>query len=107
MAAAATHTPEQIQFYCLDFGGGTLASLAGLPHLIIARRSGGASRAMFDKVLAMMKDLSADALLMSAPKDEGKILDGIPSAKLPPGRGTLVSRSRENEMVQITYVPIQ
>lgn len=33
MAAAATHTPEQVQFYCLDFGGGTLASLAHLPHV--------------------------------------------------------------------------
>lgn len=33
MAAAATHTPEQIQFYCLDFGGGTLGSLAKLPHV--------------------------------------------------------------------------
>jgi S-DNA-T family DNA segregation ATPase FtsK/SpoIIIE len=33
MAAAATHTPEQLQFYCLDFGGGTLTSLAHLPHV--------------------------------------------------------------------------
>jgi S-DNA-T family DNA segregation ATPase FtsK/SpoIIIE len=33
MAAAATHTPEQLQFYCLDFGGGTLVSLANLPHV--------------------------------------------------------------------------
>ncbi len=33
MAAAATHTPEQLQFYCLDFGGGTLGSLANLPHV--------------------------------------------------------------------------
>jgi len=33
MAAAATHTPEQLQFYCLDFGGGTLSSLAKLPHV--------------------------------------------------------------------------
>ncbi|CAN5197802.1 type VII secretion protein EccC [soil metagenome] len=33
MAAAATHTPEQVQFYCLDFGGGTLGSLAKLPHV--------------------------------------------------------------------------
>jgi DNA segregation ATPase FtsK/SpoIIIE, S-DNA-T family len=33
MAAAATHTPEQLQFYCLDFGGGTLGSLASLPHV--------------------------------------------------------------------------
>ncbi|MFE3068527.1 type VII secretion protein EccCa [Streptomyces sp. NPDC059247] len=31
-ALALTHTPREVQFYCLDFGGGTLASLAGLPH---------------------------------------------------------------------------
>jgi S-DNA-T family DNA segregation ATPase FtsK/SpoIIIE len=30
---ALSHTPRQAQFYCLDFGGGTLASLAGLPHV--------------------------------------------------------------------------
>ncbi|MEV6135806.1 type VII secretion protein EccCa [Nocardia sp. NPDC051990] len=74
-------------------------------HLIITRRSGGAGRALFDKVLGTMKDMSVDALLMSAPKDEGKILGDIRSAKLPPGRGTLISRSRENEMVQVAYLP--
>ncbi|MEU4492024.1 type VII secretion protein EccCa [Streptomyces sp. NPDC023998] len=30
---ALTHTPREVQFYCLDFGGGTLAGLAGLPHM--------------------------------------------------------------------------
>jgi DNA segregation ATPase FtsK/SpoIIIE, S-DNA-T family len=30
---ALTHTPAQAHFYCLDFGGGTLAALAGLPHV--------------------------------------------------------------------------
>lgn len=30
---ALTHTPAEVQFYCLDFGGGTLSSLAGLPHV--------------------------------------------------------------------------
>jgi S-DNA-T family DNA segregation ATPase FtsK/SpoIIIE len=30
---ALTHTPEQAQFYCLDFGGGTLSGLADLPHV--------------------------------------------------------------------------
>ncbi|MFI9080818.1 type VII secretion protein EccCa [Streptomyces sioyaensis] len=29
---ALTHTPREVQFYCLDFGGGSLSSLAGLPH---------------------------------------------------------------------------
>lgn len=33
MSAAATHTPEQLQFFCLDFGGGTLGSLSNLPHV--------------------------------------------------------------------------
>ncbi|MFD9354272.1 type VII secretion protein EccCa [Streptomyces sp. NPDC060031] len=30
---ALTHTPREVQFYALDFGGGSLSSLAGLPHV--------------------------------------------------------------------------
>jgi S-DNA-T family DNA segregation ATPase FtsK/SpoIIIE len=30
---ALTHSPEQVQFYCLDFGGGTLTGLGDLPHV--------------------------------------------------------------------------
>ncbi|MFE2723786.1 type VII secretion protein EccCa [Kitasatospora sp. NPDC059327] len=30
---ALTHTPQEVQFYCLDFGGGTLSALRGLPHV--------------------------------------------------------------------------
>lgn len=30
---ALTHTPAEVQFYCLDFGGGGMASLADLPHV--------------------------------------------------------------------------
>jgi DNA segregation ATPase FtsK/SpoIIIE, S-DNA-T family len=29
---ALTHTPAEVQFFLLDFGGGGLSSLAGLPH---------------------------------------------------------------------------
>ncbi len=29
---ALTHTPEEVQFFLLDMGGGALSSLAGLPH---------------------------------------------------------------------------
>ncbi|ANH95198.1 secretion protein EccC [Streptomyces sp. SAT1] len=32
-ALALTHTPREVQFYCLDFGGGALTGLAGLPHV--------------------------------------------------------------------------
>ncbi|MBB4956431.1 type VII secretion protein EccCa [Micromonospora polyrhachis] len=30
---ALTHSPRQVQFYCLDFGGGSLTGLTGLPHV--------------------------------------------------------------------------
>ncbi|WP_035792382.1 type VII secretion protein EccC [Kitasatospora mediocidica] len=30
---ALTHTPSEVQFYCLDFGGGALSALRGLPHI--------------------------------------------------------------------------
>ena len=38
-ALALTHTPEEVQVYCVDFGGGTLGSLAGMPHVgVVAGR---------------------------------------------------------------------
>ncbi|MCW5254468.1 type VII secretion protein EccCa [Streptomyces sp. SHP 1-2] len=30
---ALTHTPHEVQFYALDFGGGGLSAVAGLPHV--------------------------------------------------------------------------
>ncbi|RZT79459.1 S-DNA-T family DNA segregation ATPase FtsK/SpoIIIE [Micromonospora violae] len=32
-ALALTHSPREVQFYCLDFGGGTLSAMAELPHV--------------------------------------------------------------------------
>ncbi|HWS35593.1 MAG TPA: type VII secretion protein EccCa [Actinoplanes sp.] len=32
-ALALTHSPAEVQFYCLDFGGGGLSSLSRLPHV--------------------------------------------------------------------------
>ena len=38
-ALALTHTPEELQLYCLDFGGGSLGSLAELPQVgVVAGR---------------------------------------------------------------------
>ena len=48
LAGAAAH-PREVQFYCLDFGGGSLAGLTGLPHVggvasrLDATRSGARS----------------------------------------------------------------
>jgi DNA segregation ATPase FtsK/SpoIIIE, S-DNA-T family len=53
MSASATHTPEQIQFYCLDFGGGTLTSLANLPHV-----GGVAGRMDADRIRRTVAEVS-------------------------------------------------
>ncbi|WP_227998558.1 type VII secretion protein EccCa [Nocardia australiensis] len=74
-------------------------------HLIVTRRTGGVSRALYDHVLGGMKNLSVDTLIMSGPKDEGKLIGDVRPTKLPPGRGILVSRSRGQEMVQIAHLP--
>ncbi|WP_131739492.1 type VII secretion protein EccCa [Actinomadura roseirufa] len=50
---ALMHTPQEVQFYCLDFGGGSLASLAGLPHV-----GGVASRLDPDRVRRTVAEVS-------------------------------------------------
>ncbi|WP_320773020.1 type VII secretion protein EccCa [Streptomyces sp. CRN 30] len=53
MSLALTHTPEEAQFYCLDFGGGGLVSIAGLPHA-----GSVATRLERDKVLRTVEEIT-------------------------------------------------
>lgn len=70
-------------------------------HLIVARRSGGVSRALFDPIIARLRDLSTDTLLMSGDRDEGYIVGQARMQRLVPGRGELHTRSRAPEMIQV------
>jgi|GEM_PF-100286 len=75
-------------------------------HVIIARRATGVARALRSSLLERLRDVSAAAVLMSAPADEGKPFGGdLRATLLPPGRGTLVTRSGEPEWVQIAHLP--
>ncbi|QGK71493.1 type VII secretion protein EccCa [Allosaccharopolyspora coralli] len=75
-------------------------------HVILARNSGGASRGLYDPVLAKMREVSSPGLAMSANKDEGQLVANIKSRELPPGRGTLVSRSMRGgpQMIQTAFL---
>jgi len=53
-ALALTHTPREVQFYCLDFGGGTLIGLAGLPHV-----AGVAARMDAERVSRTVAEVTA------------------------------------------------
>ncbi|VFA90314.1 Type VII secretion system protein EccCa1 [Gordonia paraffinivorans] len=74
-------------------------------HIVLARRSGGLGRALFDPLIARLKDLSCDMLLMSGDRDEGFITGRSRLQRLVPGRGELVSRVRPQEMIQVALAP--
>ena len=72
-------------------------------HIVVARRSGGAARGMFDPVLARLRELGCMGLMMSASPEEGVILGSVRPSPLPPGRATLVTRAHPDQLVQIAW----
>jgi type VII secretion protein EccCb len=54
LSAAATHTPRQVQFYCIDLGGGGLMYMEDLPHV-----GGVATRAEPDRVNRVVAEVKA------------------------------------------------
>ena len=72
-------------------------------HVVVARRSGGASRALYEPVIQSLRDLAMPGLLLSGSPDEGHLLGNQKPQPAPPGRGRLVSRDRGVEVVQMAW----
>jgi DNA segregation ATPase FtsK/SpoIIIE, S-DNA-T family len=81
------------------------ASDLGL-HLIVARRSSGAARALYEPLLAGLRDLGCMGLMMSGRPDEGALFGSGFPAPLPPGRGVLVTRTGDEQLVQVAWSPL-
>ena len=72
-------------------------------HLMLARRHGGAARAMYEPVLSTLRDLGAMGLQLSGSPDEGTLLGAVRPRLMPPGRGTLSSRGAGEQVVQVAW----
>lgn len=72
-------------------------------HLIVARRSGGAERALFEPLLAALRDLGCMALTMSDGPGGSAPLNPARPTRLPPGRGVLITRAGEEQLVQVGW----
>ena len=73
-------------------------------HLILARRCAGSARAMFEPLLAHLRDSGCAGLLMSGSPEEGGLIGHHRAVVQPPGRGMLVTRSAA-QLVQVGWCP--
>lgn len=74
-------------------------------HIVVARRSGGATRALYEQVLQTMIELGGTGVLLSGSPDEGQVIGRIKMRKAPPGRAQVVSRDQGLMAAQIAWTP--
>ncbi|WP_414690674.1 type VII secretion protein EccCa [Nocardioides sp.] len=72
-------------------------------HVVVARRSGGASRALYEPVIQSLRDLAMPGLVLSGSPDEGALIGNVRPGPAPAGRGRLVTRDRGVEVVQLAW----
>ena len=72
-------------------------------HLVLARRSRGAARALYEPVIQTLRDLAMPGVLLSGSPDEGPLIGGAKARPAVPGRGQLVTRDRGVEVVQTAW----
>ena len=74
-------------------------------HIVVARSTSGAGRAMMDPVMRRLLETGTPGLLLSCPRDEGSFLGDTKPQQLPTGRAQLVVRRRQPTLVQTALVP--
>lgn len=76
-------------------------------HVVVTRRTGGASRAMYDPVLQAFRDLGMPGILLSGDPDEGQLIGKIKPVKSIPGRTQMVTRDEGLIMMQLADAPVK
>ena len=72
-------------------------------HLILARRSGGAGRALYDPIIQQLKEIGTPGVMLSGDRDEGPLLGNLRPSAQPPGRGYLVGRRGDAQLIQLAW----
>jgi S-DNA-T family DNA segregation ATPase FtsK/SpoIIIE len=72
-------------------------------HLVVARRTGGAARALFEPVIQSLRDLAVPGVLLSGSREDGPLIGTVRPTPAAPGRALLVTRDRGAEVVQVAW----
>jgi S-DNA-T family DNA segregation ATPase FtsK/SpoIIIE len=73
-------------------------------HLVIARRTGGLSRAIFEPLLQRLNDVGTPGLVLSGDRMEGRLVNGVVARKLPAGRAVYAARGGGASQVQVAWL---
>ena len=73
-------------------------------HLVLTRRTGGASRALYDPLIQRLRELSSPGLVMSGDRDEGPLLGTVRPQAMPAGRGFLVTRREGVRLIHLAHL---
>ncbi|SEF31445.1 DNA segregation ATPase FtsK/SpoIIIE, S-DNA-T family [Amycolatopsis pretoriensis] len=73
-------------------------------HLVVVRRTGGASKAMYDPIIGKLKEIAAPGMVMNGSRDEGALVGNIKPSAMPPGRGNLLTRKSGKQLIQVSWI---
>ena len=73
-------------------------------HMVVARRTGGASRSTYDPVIGKLKEIASPGFIGSGSKDEGVLWGTVKPSAQPPGRGTIISRKLGQQRMQVAWI---
>ncbi|SFW45920.1 type VII secretion protein EccCa [Amycolatopsis australiensis] len=73
-------------------------------HLVVVRRTGGASKAMYDPIIGKLKEIAAPGMVMNGSRDEGALVGNIKPSAMPPGRGNMLTRKFGKQLIQVSWI---
>lgn len=74
-------------------------------HVILTRRSGGASRAAYDPIIQRFTDLGVTGILLGGNPEEGALIGRVKPERAAPGRAQIVSREHGLVASQLAFSP--
>lgn len=75
-------------------------------HVLLARRSGGASRALMMPLMQRLRDFGAVSVLLSGDPSEGPLVSGVRARPQPVGRGLLLRHREQPALLQTALIPV-
>jgi DNA segregation ATPase FtsK/SpoIIIE, S-DNA-T family len=74
-------------------------------HVILTRRTGGASRAAYDPIIQRFTDLGATGILLGGNPEEGALIGRVKPVRAAAGRAQIVSREHGLVSAQLVFSP--